>query len=303
MKKRYKHYEHEEHQYLQLMYNIIYQGYKSNDRTGTGTLSLFGKQMRFSLRDGKIPLITTKKCYWDGIVKELLWFISGNTSSLTLEKQKVNIWKHNGSREFLDYRGLEDNPIGDLGPIYGFQWRHYGTEYKGVEGSGVTDVVDYTDKGIDQLKDLIHTIKTCPNSRRMILTAWNPMDLRLMALPPCHMTAQFYVSNGELSCQLYQRSADMGLGVPFNIASYALLTHLIAKCCGLKAGEFIHTLGNAHIYLNHIDAVKEQIKRTPYEFPNIKINADKNDIDDFKFEDIELVNYKCHDKIKMKMSV
>ncbi len=206
--------------------------------------------MRFSLSDGKIPLLTTKRVYWHGLVEELLWFISGDTSSKTLEKKGVNIWKKNGSREFLDRQGLTDREEGDLGPIYGFQWRHFGAFYTSYNK-------DYKGKGIDQLANIIETIKKNPDDRRMILSAWNPAQQHLMALPPCHMFAQFYVSDGELSCQVYQRSADMGLGVPFNIASYALLTHMIAKCTGLVARELIHVMGDCHVYLNHVETLRE----------------------------------------------
>jgi len=286
----------EEMQYLNLCQEIIDRGVQRGDRTGTGTLSIFGTQLRFSLRDGTLPLLTTKKTFWRGVAEELLWFISGKTNANDLAEKKIHIWDGNGSREFLDSRGLKDREEGDLGPVYGFQWRHFGAKYKDMH-------TDYTGMGVDQLAECIDKIKNNPNDRRIVMSAWNPADLDEMALPPCHMFCQFYVANGELSCQMYQRSADMGLGVPFNIASYALLTHLVARVCNLKPGDFIHTIGDAHVYLNHVDALKEQLKRKPRAFPKLKINSDTNDIDGFKFEDFEVVGYKPHKSIKMKMAV
>ena len=230
------------------------------------------------------------------MAEELLWFISGNTNGNYLSNKGIHIWDGNGSREFLDQRGLTHREVGDLGPVYGFQWRHFGATY-------VDMYTDYTGKGVDQLADCIHKIKHTPDDRRIILSAWNPADLKDMALPPCHMFCQFYVANGELSCQMYQRSADMGLGVPFNIASYSLLTHMIAHVCNLQPGEFIHTIGDAHVYSNHVDALKEQWKRPPRAFPKLMIRSDVSDIDGFAFEDFEIVGYKPHGTIKMKMAV
>lgn len=206
---------------------ILDKGVKVVDRTGVGTYSLFGAQMRYSLRDNVFPLLTTKRVFWRAVVEELLWFIRGSTNAFELSDKNVRIWDANSTREFLDSVGLNDREEGDLGPVYGFQWRHFGAEYKGMRA-------DYTNKGIDQLTHVINTIKTKPNDRRMIMCAWNPVDIPQMALPPCHCLVQFYVADGELSCQLYQRSADMGLGVPFNIASYALLTCMIAHITNLK---------------------------------------------------------------------
>jgi len=214
----------------------------------------------------------------------------------------VKIWEGNGSRAYLDKIGLTERAEGDLGPVYGFQWRHFGAEY-------VDCNTDYSGQGVDQLADVIHKLKNNPYDRRIIMSAWNPADLAKMALPPCHMFAQFYVSykegegRGALSCVLYQRSCDMGLGVPFNIASYALLTIMIAHVCGLEPGEFIHTMGDAHVYVDHVDALKGQLERVPREFPTLKINRKVDDIDDFKFEDFELVGYDPHPSIKMNMSV
>ena len=214
----------------------------------------------------------------------------------------MKIWEGNGSRAYLDKIGLTERAEGDLGPVYGFQWRHFGAEY-------VDCNTDYSGQGVDQLADVIHKLKNNPYDRRIIMSAWNPADLAKMALPPCHMFAQFYVSykegegRGALSCVLYQRSCDMGLGVPFNIASYALLTIMIAHVCGLEPGEFIHTMGDAHVYVDHVDALKGQLERVPREFPTLKINRKVDDIDDFKFEDFELVGYDPHPSIKMNMSV
>ena len=287
---------HEEYQYLDLVREILNHGVVKGDRTGTGTKSVFGRSMRFSLRDGAMPLLTTKRTFWRGLALELLWFISGNTSAKTLQEQNVTIWDGNSSRAYLDSIGLHAREEGDLGPVYGFQWRHFGAQYG-------TMYDDYGGKGVDQLADVVHQIKNSPNSRRILMTAWNPSVLKEMALPPCHLLSQFYVANGELSCQMYQRSADMGLGVPFNIASYALLTHMLAKVCGLRAGEFVHVLGDAHVYLNHEEALREQLAREPRPFPRIVFKRDVQSIDDFKFEDFDLVDYNPHKAIKMDMAV
>jgi len=290
--------EHEEHQYLRMIEDIIANGIVRKDRTGTGTVSKFGATMRFSLRDNVIPVLTTKRVFWRGVAEELFWFISGCTDNKVLQEKRIRIWDGNGSREFLDKRGLGHRREGDLGPVYGFQWRHFGAKYSTCDA-------DYTGKGVDQLAQVIQTIKTNPTSRRIVMSAWNPFDLPQMALPPCHMFAQFYVdpARKELSCQMYQRSADMGLGVPFNIASYALLTHLIAHCCGLRAAEFVHVIGDAHVYLNHVEPLKEQLKREPLPFPKLRIKTASRNIDEIRYEDIELVGYKSHKTIKMKMAV
>ena len=287
---------HEEYQYLDLVRDVLQNGVQRGDRTGTGTLSTFGRTMRFSLRDNAMPLLTTKRTFWRGVAEELLWFISGDTSAKTLQDKNIHIWDGNGSREYLDSIGLTDREEGDLGPVYGFQWRHFGANYKTMHD-------DYTGQGVDQLSKLIETIKTNPNDRRMVLSAWNPAAFHLMALPPCHMFAQFYVANGELSCQMYQRSADMGLGVPFNIASYSLLTHMLAHCTGLKAGEFIHVIGDCHVYTNHVEPLKEQLTREPRPFPKLHIKTANTDIDKFSYEDFEIVGYNPHKSIKMKMAV
>lgn len=288
---------HEELQYLQLIRKILHEGVKKEDRTGTGTLSLFGAQMRFSLRGDAFPLLTTKRVFWRGVAEELLWFISGDTSAQTLQAKDIHIWDGNGSREYLDGLGLHERETGDLGPVYGFQWRHFGAKYTDMHA-------DYTGQGVDQLAEVIRKLRTNPSDRRIVLSAWNPSDLKLMALPPCHMFCQFYVARGELSCQMYQRSADMGLGVPFNIASYALLTRLVAHCAGLEPGEFVHVIGDAHVYLDHVEPLREQLARVPREFPKLRLKRpDKTDIDSFEFADFELVDYRPHGAIKMNMSV
>ncbi|KYD22832.1 thymidylate synthase [Caldibacillus debilis] len=262
-------------QYLELCEHILKNGVKKADRTGTGTISIFGYQMRFDLRAG-FPLLTTKKLHLKSIIYELLWFLRGDTNVKYLQENGVRIWN-----EWAD-----DN--GDLGPIYGHQWRSWRT----AEG-----------KTVDQISEVIEEIKRNPDSRRLVVSAWNVGDLPKMKLPPCHVLFQFYVANGELSCQLYQRSADVFLGLPFNIASYSLLTMMIAQVCGLKPGEFIHTIGDAHIYLNHIDQVKLQLTREPRPLPVMKINPAVKNIFDFRYEDFQLENYNPHPHIKGEVSV
>ena len=259
-------------QYLDLLRDILDNGVDKMDRTGVGTRSVFGRQMRFNLNEG-FPLLTTKKMHLKSIIYELLWFIKGDTNVKYLQEHGVRIWN-----EWADENG-------DLGPIYGAQWRNWNGD------------------GIDQLAEVIATLKRNPNDRRMIVSAWNPSQLAAMHLPPCHMMFQFYVANGKLSCLLYQRSCDMFLGVPFNIASYALLTMMIAQVCELKLGEFVHTLGDTHIYHNHFEQVKEQLSRVPLELPQMKINPDIKDINDFKFEDFELQNYQSYPPIKATVAV
>ena len=272
-------------QYLDLLQHVLDKGVEKTDRTGTGTVSVFGYQMRFDLQEG-FPVMTTKKLHLRSIIHELLWFLQGDTNIKYLTDNKVSIWN-----EWAD-----DN--GDLGPIYGSQWRNWNND------------------GIDQISEVIELMKTNPDSRRMMVTAWNPSVLPnpgnsftenvaegRAALPPCHAFMQFYVANGKLSCQMYQRSCDIFLGVPFNIGSYALLTQMMAKVTDLEPGEFVHTLGDAHIYLNHIDQVKLQLTRDPYSLPQMKINPDVKNIFDFKFEDFELVGYQSHPHIKGEISV
>ncbi|CAG9763366.1 unnamed protein product [Ceutorhynchus assimilis] len=287
---------HEEYQYLNHIKTILTKGIKTNDRTGVGTFSIFGAQMRYSLRDNIFPLLTTKRVFWRGVVEELLWFIRGSTNAFELKDKGIHIWDANSTREFLDSVGLKNREEGDLGPVYGFQWRHFGAEYTDMHAN-------YKNKGIDQLAHVINTIKTRPSDRRMIMCAWNPVDIPEMALPPCHCLVQFYVANGELSCQLYQRSADMGLGVPFNIASYALFTCMIAHVTNLKPGEFIHSLGDSHVYLNHVEALNEQLTRKPKPFPKLLIKHKVENIEDFTADDFELIGYNPHPKLAMQMAV
>ncbi len=283
-------------QYINLIKHILKNGISKDDRTGIGTLSIFSYNMTFNLRES-FPLLTTKKVYWKGVVEELLWFISGSTDSNVLKEKGVRIWEGNSSREFLDSQGLSHYDQGDIGAGYGFQWRHFGAKYTNMYDS-------YEGQGVDQLKDVIYKIKNTPDDRRIIMSAWNPTDLDKMALPPCHIFVQFWVDTNkkELHSQMYQRSCDVGLGVPFNIASYALLTCIIAKLCDLTPGDFHYCMGDTHIYKNHIDAMKLQITRDPYDFPKINIK-DITDIDNIKFDDIELIDYKYYENIKMNMAI
>ena len=262
-------------QYLDLLDHVLRNGTQKTDRTGTGTISVFGYQMRFNLDDG-FPVMTTKKLHLKSIIHELLWFISGNTNTKYLNDNGVRIWNEWADKD------------GNLGPIYGYQWR----SWPACNG-----------RKIDQLSNVIESIKKSPDSRRLIVNAWNVGELDNMALPPCHILFQFYVAEGRLSCQLYQRSADIFLGVPFNIASYALLTMMVAQAAGLKPGDFIHTLGDAHIYLNHIEQVRIQLKREPFKLPSMIINPDVKDINSFRFEDFTLNDYMAHPHIKGEISV
>jgi thymidylate synthase len=262
-------------QYLNLLKHVKDVGFKKEDRTGTGTLSVFGYQMRFNLNDG-FPILTTKKIHLKSVIHELLWFLSGNTNIKYLKENNVTIWD-----EWADENG-------NLGPVYGHQWRSW-------------DVADGS--SVDQIADLIDQIKINPDSRRLIVSAWNVGAIAKMRLPPCHAFFQFYVANNSLSCQLYQRSADIFLGVPFNISSYALLTMMIAQVCDLKLGDFVHTLGDAHIYLNHMDQVNEQLERSPKPLPNMKINPLVKDIFNFKYDDFELVDYDPYPLIKAPVAV
>ncbi|CAG0879167.1 unnamed protein product [Darwinula stevensoni] len=288
---------HGEQQYLDLVKRILESGEEREDRTGVGTLSVFGAQMRFSLNDGHIPLLTTKRVFWRGVLEELLWFIRSSTNAKELQEKRVHIWDGNSSRKFLDSLGFHHREEGDLGPVYGFQWRHFGAKYQGMHS-------DYTGQGVDQLQNCINDIKNNPWSRRIILCAWNPQDLPLMALPPCHLLFQFYVGEGgKLSGHLYLRSADMGLGIPFNIASYSLLLSMVAHVTNLKPHELIVSLGDAHVYKTHVDALKEQILREPRPFPKLQFKRKVPSIDDFVAEDIEIENYNPHPKLKMDMAV
>jgi thymidylate synthase len=261
-------------QYLELMDHVLKNGTKKEDRTGTGTMSVFGYQMRLNLQEG-FPLLTTKKVHLRSIIHELLWFLQGDTNIKYLKDNGVSIWD-----EWADENG-------NLGPVYGHQWRSWGCG----------------DKTIDQISQIIHQIKNNPDSRRIIVSAWNVGEIEKMALPPCHLMFQFYVANNKLSCQLYQRSADIFIGVPFNIASYALLTLIVAQVCNKEPGDFIHTFGDAHLYLNHLDQTKLQLSREPRALPQMKINPDVKDIFSFKFDDFKLENYDPHPHIKAPVAV
>ncbi|RYP01724.1 hypothetical protein DL764_006117 [Monosporascus ibericus] len=333
---------HEEYQYLDLVQEILDDGEHRPDRTGTGTYSIFApRPLKFSLSDAAtgapiLPLLTTKRVFLKAVVAELLWFVGGNTSSLALSEAGVKIWDGNGSRAFLDSVGLSHREEGDLGPVYGFQWRHFGAEY-------VNHRADYAGQGVDQLAEVVRKLRHTPYDRRIILTAWNPADLDKMALPPCHMFAQFYVSyprrprsslgsgrdgdgtgreegqednkeeekgqerpKGHLHCQLYQRSCDMGLGVPFNIASYALLTHMLAHACDLVPGSLTHVMGDAHIYCDHVDSLRVQLGREPRAFPALEVvNRERGNgvVDGWSVEDFVVKGYDPHKSIPMKMSV
>ena len=289
-------YFHDENQYLNLIQDIINEGFIENTRNGF-TKAVFGSAMHFSLEDNKIPLMTTKKLAWKTCLKELLWFISGNTDNSILQEKNVKIWNSNASREFLDSQNLFHLQENDLGPIYGHQWRHFNANYNTCKNN-------YSGEGIDQLKNVIDILKDPEqrNSRRIIISAWNPCQLKQMALPPCHILMQFNVFEDQyLSCSLYQRSGDVGLGIPFNIASYAFLTHLLAHHCNLIAKEFIYYLGNTHIYENHLETLENQINRKPFTFPTLSIKNKYENIEEYLESDFEINNYNFHESLKMEM--
>jgi len=305
----------EEQQYLDLIREVFEYGEPEQGRNGA-TKSVFGRSMRFSLKDGKIPLLTTKQVAWKTCFRELMWFIRGETDNYKLKQQNVHIWDGNASREFLNSRGLSNYPEGVLGPIYGYQWRHFNAPYicgKDLPYWGdnlISTALDRVEKppsyaGVDQLQQIIDALRDPVQraSRRLILTAWNPIQLDEMALPPCHVLAQFRVRGGNrLSCALYQRSGDIGLGVPFNIASYSFLTHLLAKHCGLVADEFVHFLGDAHIYDSHTESLRTQLERAPFAFPKIQIREVKSKIEEYDLADIEFTEpYLHYPKIDMEM--
>ena len=280
-----------EQAYLDLLQHVMTNGTEKGDRTGTGTLSHFGAQLRFDLADG-FPLLTTKKVHFKSIVYELFWFLSGSTHVDYLQENNVRIWNEWAT---ADQTARFNRPAGDLGPIYGHQWRNYGAT-KREDGS-------YDNDGVDQITEVIEQIKTNPNSRRLIVSGWNPKEADQVALPPCHTLFQFFVADNKLSCQLYQRSADFFLGVPFNIASYALLTHMVAQVCGLEVGEFVWTGGDCHIYQNHREQVELQLTRSLYELPTLTLNPDIKDIFAFTFDDISVEGYESHPAIKAKVAV
>ena len=292
----------EEVQYLQLISSILSTGSIKEDRTGVGTIGIFGSQLRFSLKDNTLPLLTTKKMFLRGIVEELLFFIRGETDTKKLEEKGVNIWKGNTSREFLDKRGLNYLPEGSLGKGYGYQWRNFGGSEIILKG----DSNSYKRDGVDQLANALNLIKHDPSSRKIIVSAWNPQQLQNMALEPCHMMFQFQVDNGKLNLLWYQRSVDTFLGLPFNIASYAILNILFAKAAKLEPGELIFAGGDTHIYKNHIDQAREQLQRAPYDFPKLKINANIasiQDIEQLSFDNFEVIDYNHHPSIKALMAV
>lgn len=285
-----------ENQYLQLVQHVMDNGNETLDRTNVGTLSCFGESMKFNLQHG-FPLLTSKKMFTKGIIEELLWFVSGKTDSSLLEQKGVNIWKGNTSREFLDSLGFYDRKEGDGGPIYGFQFRHAGANY-------INSSTDYTNQGIDQLQNVIHLIKTEPSSRRILINLWDVSKLKEMVLPPCHMIYHFKVEKDRLSCILYQRSGDLGLGIPFNIASASLLLSMIAKLTNLKPGVLTHFIGDAHIYKNHIEPLKTQLENSLYPFPKLQIKErGQEKVEDFILDDFEFQGYQCNEKISMKMAV
>jgi thymidylate synthase len=288
----------EELQYLNLIKDILERGTWEEGRNGK-TKSIFGSMMRFSLKDGKIPILTTKKTAWKTCLKELLWFIRGKTNNKLLQDQGVHIWDGNSTREFLDSRGLQHYEVNELGPIYGHQWRHFNAKWEG-------DDHNYSGEGVDQLQQIIDALKDPAQrtSRRLIMTAWNPCQLDDMSLQPCHVLCQFNVHNGDqLSCAMYQRSNDEACGTPINIASYSFLTHLIAKHCGLQANEFVYFKGNCHIYEDHVDGLKLQITREPYPFPTVSIKQIRVNINDYQVDDFILENYQHHEPIKFQMVV
>ncbi len=298
-------YKHEEYQYLNTLENIVENGFWEEGRNGK-TKSIFGHSMRFSLENDKIPILTTKKTAWKTCLKELLWFIRGETDNKILKEQGVHIWDANGSREFLDSRGLNHYSEDILGPIYGYQWRHYNTPYNYLyaKPNNFLNEIYFKNNDVDQLQLIIDCLKDSlkRTSRRLIMTAWNPCQLDEMALPPCHILCQFNVHDGnKLSCVMMQRSADFFLGVPFNILSYSFLTHLLAKHCGLVAHEFIHFMGNCHLYENAIEASKIQIEREPYPFPTLNIKQIRDKIDDYTVDDFVINDYIHHDAIKVEM--
>jgi len=293
----------DEQQYLDLVQRVLTHGsLRDQERTGTGTLAIFGATCRYDLSGMTLPLFTTKHVSFKNVLVELIFFLLGKSHTSWLEARGCKIWKGNSSREYLDSVGLQDYPAGQLGPVYGCQWRHFGGEYMGADAkTGDSEYGQY--KGIDQLADVIQQIKSKPQSRRHLVVAWNPEALSEIALPACHCLFQFFVDGPDLSCLMYQRSADLGLGVPYNVASYSLLTHIVAHLTGLKAKEFIHVMGDCHVYVDHKSALEEQCTRQPKPFPTIRINPQLTDLDALSPDDISLHDYQHHPRLKMKMAV
>lgn len=288
----------EEQKYLDMLKDIIENGSERKDRTGVGTHGLFGTQLRFSLADGRIPMMTSKRTFARGVFEELIFFLRGQTDTKILESKGVNIWQGNTTREFLDKRGLEHYPEGEMGPMYGHQWRRAGHENRYGHS--------HKSSGVDQIANVIKLLKEDPFSRRIVVNTWNAPDLDKMCLTPCHPLFQFYVDDGKLSCSFYMRSSDAFLGLPFNILSYAFLVHILAATVGLEPGELIFMGGDTHVYNNHLDQVRELLTREPYEFPTLKINkklSSLEDIEELEFTDFEISNYKCHPAIKAPMAV
>jgi thymidylate synthase len=288
--------KHDEYQYINLINDILNEGSMEKGRNGNAK-TIFGSAMHFDLTENTIPLLTTKKVAWKTCLKELLWFIKGCTDNTELQKQNVKIWNANGSRDFLDSRGLQHLEENDLGPVYGHQWRFFNASYTDCKGN-------YEGQGVDQLQYIIDALKNPEErtSRRLIMSAWNPCQLNEMALPPCHVLTQFNVLEGKkLSCSLYQRSGDVGLGVPFNIASYSFLTHILAKHCDLEPYEFVYYLGNSHIYDDHLEQLGEQVERKPFSFPKLNITRKYDNINSYTMEDFVVTDYNCHKVIKMEM--
>ena len=282
-------YQHVDQTYFDLINDVLTNGVEKTDRTGTGTISVFGRQSRYDLTQG-FPILTSKRVHWKSVVGELLWFLRGDTNIKWLNENGISIWDEWADKD------------GNLGPVYGHQWRKWDHMFWGPYnpnsvGEGPTEIE------IDQIKEVIQQIKTNPDSRRLIVSAWNVADIPNMALAPCHTMFQFYVVNGKLSCQLYQRSCDLGLGQPFNVASYALLTHMIAQVCGLGVGDFVHTFGDLHIYSNHVEALKQQLHRTPYPMAHVLLDQKVTDIDGFTFDDIKIMNYQHHPAISLKVAI
>lgn len=285
----------DEQKYLELLKKIMNEGVVSNNRTGIRTKTLFAHQLRFNISES-FPLFTTKFVPFGTIAKELFWFLSGSTDNKILKESGVNIWNTNCDRVFLDYYGFKNREVDDIGPSYGFQWRYYGANY-------IDCKTDYTGQGVDQIHKLVENIKKDPNSRRHILNSWNPSDISNTNLPPCHNLTQFQVINDKLNCSLYQRSGDMALGVPFNIASYSLLTYIIADICDLKPNEFVHTIGDCHVYETHFNGVLRQIERIPNKHPILKIKESHNWPEEYNLKDFEVIGYNPQETIKFKMAV